>query len=101
MDRLPKEVRVPGILMDLIPQYLANRKLEVAALESAVTGEDFLSIQSIGHKLKGNAGSYGFYDLTDLGEILERAGKTHDLNSARSAIFEYRQYLENVQVLPA
>jgi HPt (histidine-containing phosphotransfer) domain-containing protein len=95
-----KEVKVPSILLDLIPQYLANRRLELTALEGALANQDFETIQSTGHKLKGNAGSYGFYELTELGDCLEKAGKEKDLSTAKTALTNYREYIENVYVLP-
>jgi HPt (histidine-containing phosphotransfer) domain-containing protein len=96
-----KEVKVPAILLDLIPQYLINRRLELEALEIALAEKDYDSIQSTGHKLKGNAGSYGFYDLTELGSTLEKAGKEKDLELASTSIHDYREYIENVYILPA
>jgi HPt (histidine-containing phosphotransfer) domain-containing protein len=87
--------------MDLIPQYLANRRKELDALDSAIAQGDFDLIQSIGHKLKGNAGSYGFDALTTLGDSFEQAGKNRDLDSAKNCLVQYSQYLDNVYVLPA
>ena len=47
------EVRVPSILMDLIPEYLENRRLELHTLSEALRKKDFTAIQDIAHKLKG------------------------------------------------
>jgi HPt (histidine-containing phosphotransfer) domain-containing protein len=93
-------VKVPGILLDLIPQYLANRRAEVILLTDAVALEDFSIIQNIGHKLKGNAGSYGFSKLTLLGSILEKAGQQRDLALAKKSISDYSEYLSDVYVVP-
>jgi HPt (histidine-containing phosphotransfer) domain-containing protein len=95
-----KEVRIPPILMDLIPQYLSNRRLEITTLDSALAEKNFETIQSIGHKLKGNAGSYGFYELTALGDALEKAGKEMNLDLAQNTLTTYREYIESVYVLP-
>jgi histidine phosphotransfer protein HptB len=93
-------VRVPAILIDLIPQYLANRRAELTLLNNAVTTEDFSTIQNIGHKLKGNAGSYGFFRLTDLGASLEKAAQLKDINLAKQFISDYSIYLSEVYVVP-
>jgi len=93
-------VKVPGILLDLIPQYLANRRAEVIILMDAIALEDFSIIQNIGHKLKGNAGSYGFSKLTILGSTLEKAGQQRDLELAKKSISDYSEYLSDVYVVP-
>src|ERR1700733_1830871 len=100
MDNARKTVKVPAVLMDLIPDYLANRRKEIEALDLAIKSKDFDTIQTVGHKLKGNAGSYGFDELTRLGKILEEAGKQRDLPSAQRSLSEYADYLDNVYVLP-
>ncbi len=95
------EVRVPAFLIDLIPQYLTNRRKEIDVLRTAIASEDFKQIRSIGHKLKGNAGSYGFYQLSQIGEALENAALKEDISAARSSELDYFDYLKNVYVLPA
>ena len=100
MDKARKTVKVPAVLMDLIPDYLANRRKEVETLDLAIKSHDFDTIQTVGHKLKGNAGSYGFDELTRLGNILEEAGKSRDLHTAERSLTEYADYLNNVYVLP-
>ena len=104
-DEIQKEardfaVKVPGILLDLIPQYLANRRAEIILLKDAVALEDFSMIQNIGHKLKGNAGSYGFSRLTELGSTLEKAGQQRDLDTAKKSVTAYSDYLSDVHVVP-
>lgn len=68
-------INVDPDLEDLVPAYFENRKLELASLKSSFISQNWAEIQNIGHKLKGNAASYGFETLTELGAFLEIAAK--------------------------
>jgi HPt (histidine-containing phosphotransfer) domain-containing protein len=92
------EVKVPALLLDLIPKYLENRRKEILSLKEAIKSKDFPTIQSIGHKLKGNAGSYGFLKLTLVGAELERVGKSGDIESAQSHLQSYIDYLDHLKI---
>ena len=53
-------VVVDDDLQDLIPDYLEGRRKDIAAIRSALERDDLESIRSIGHKMKGSGGGYGF-----------------------------------------
>lgn len=65
MNNIPKEI------LPLIPDYLKNRKLELEQLKKLVEQGDLVEIKRIGHKLAGNAGSYGLFDLGEIGVKIE------------------------------
>tara|TARA_R110002049_G_scaffold123158_6_gene278241 strand:- start:357 stop:644 length:288 start_codon:yes stop_codon:yes gene_type:complete len=62
---------VPPEILELVPAYLKNRKIELQNLKELVNSQNLTDINRIGHKLAGNAGSYGLDDLGRLGERLE------------------------------
>ncbi len=62
-------------LRDLIPGYLENRLKDIAAIRAALAQRDFDAIRSIGHKMKGSGGGYGFDQITDIGRAIEDAAK--------------------------
>jgi CheY-like chemotaxis protein len=64
-------VEVDRDLADAIPIYLKKRTTEVREIKEALRREDYLAVESIGHKLVGAAGSYGFSELGELGRLLE------------------------------
>jgi HPt (histidine-containing phosphotransfer) domain-containing protein len=92
------EVVVPAILMDLVPKYLENRKAEIHSLGEALAQRDFTAIKNVGHKLKGNAGSYGFTFLSELGLIIEKAAASQDVTALQNALASYENYLNRVRV---
>jgi len=70
----------------LVPTYLEHRKKELLALKEHLEKGDFTFLERVGHQLKGNAVTYGFPELGDLGSQLEKAAQEHDLTQTRSLI---------------
>src|SRR3954466_57935 len=85
-------------LAALVPQFLANRQLELAALRTALERSDFAVLKRIAHRMKGLGNSYGFNRITNLGVQIEdaaKAGKTEELNAR---IADYAEYLAKLEV---
>ena len=90
-------VRVSAELRDLIPRFLANRRVEVEQLRGAIARGNLEEARRIGHGLKGVGGGYGFDEVTRIGTEIEhraRAGGTGLDGLAR----ELAEYLENVDI---
>lgn len=90
IDKLESE------LAELVPEYLKNRKAELGELRKFVENSDYKKIETIGHRLKGNAKSYGFEDLGKLGSLLETASKNKDLSQAVTIIGDMEKLLDQV-----
>jgi len=93
------EVHISGELEPLIPGYLENRKKDIEAFTKALANEDFERIASMGHKMKGSGGGYGFVDLSRIGRGIEKAGREKDLDAARKSVDTLKEYLENVEII--
>ena len=91
-------VQVDPDLEDLIPGFLSNRASDLAALREALAGENFQSIQSIGHSLKGVGGGYGFTGMSEIGAAIEAAAKQQGLEELKGLIENYGEYLDAVEV---
>ena len=74
-------VHVDIDLEDLIPGFLDNRQKDIQKLESALQENDFETLRSIGHNLKGVGGGYGFSDITEMGAEIEVGARANDLES--------------------
>ena len=81
-------------LAELVPEYLKNRKAEISELRRLVEKADYKKIETIGHRLKGNAKSYGFEELGKLGGRLETASKEKNPTHAAEIISAMEQLLE-------
>ncbi|MEI9814251.1 MAG: response regulator [Acidobacteriota bacterium] len=69
---LPLEVR------ELVPDYLKRRNAELSTLWNAIEAEDYPSIWTLGHQLKGSGSSYGLEDISIIGNALETAATVRD-----------------------
>ena len=95
-DSLTSEITSEWIdqdIADLVPQYLQNRRREVSELRMLLETGDFEKIQNLGHRMKGNAKSYGFEPLGKLGSHLEEASRLKNSNEVKGLIEEIGLFL--------
>jgi HPt (histidine-containing phosphotransfer) domain-containing protein len=85
-------------LAALVPQFLSNRELELAALTSALERSDFSILKRIAHRMKGLGNSYGFNRITNLGMQIEDAAKAGKSAELKTRISEYAEYLAKLEV---
>jgi|688.fasta_scaffold2179372_1 HPt (histidine-containing phosphotransfer) domain-containing protein len=84
---VPKELR---------RRYLERRSADLELLDRAITEKNYREFNRIGHQLRGNAPSYGFEDLSDVGLEIETAGKSCDGHKARKAVLALKNWLSKV-----
>lgn len=77
-------------IKSLLPDYLANRDKELIHLKELLIHGDLIEIKKIGHKLAGNAGSYGLAELGTIGANLE---EVVNIEEAHRLINEYENLL--------
>lgn len=98
MDQLAYEASVPKELADLIPDFLANRKKDIAALRTAFAEANLEQLRFVGHRMKGIGASYGFDPITAIGKEIEQAAKEGALTAIGALLDAYDAYLANVRV---
>jgi HPt (histidine-containing phosphotransfer) domain-containing protein len=92
-------VHVDPDIADLIPGFLDNRRKDTASIAEAVTRGDFETVRTLGHRMKGAGGSYGFDPITDIGSRLEQAGLAKNADEIKSLMAELAAYLDDVTVV--
>ena len=92
------KIEVDEDLEDLIPGFLENRVADVEKLKQAHQANDFETIRSIGHSLKGVGGGYGFVRMSELGAEIETAAKNQQIDIIKSGIGELESYLTRVDI---
>ena len=92
-------VEVDSEVKSIVPQYLENRKKDCLMICSLLEGEAFSEICTLGHRMKGTGGSYGFDDISEIGEVIEEAAMATDRETISSAIRKLSDYLERVAVV--
>jgi len=91
-------VTIDSDLKEIVPTFLENRNKDLIQIEDFLTQSNWESIESIAHKLAGNAGSYGFNELGEIGANLEEACKSANVTSIHDYCTKYQDYMENLQV---
>ncbi|MEM7027439.1 MAG: Hpt domain-containing protein [Pseudomonadota bacterium] len=92
------KIEVDEDLEDLIPGFLKNRNVDVEKLKQAHEANDYETIRSIAHSLKGVGGGYGFMRMSELGAEIETAAKNKQLDSVKSGVDELESYLTRVDI---
>jgi HPt (histidine-containing phosphotransfer) domain-containing protein len=92
-------VHIDPDLADLIPGYLANRKMDIAAIHEAVEKKDLDTVRILGHSMKGSGGGYGFQTITDIGMLLEKAAQEGRNDGIRVQIERLEDYLRQIEIV--
>ena len=86
-------VKIDPDLEELIPGFLTNRAADLATLRDALAAENYPSLQSLGHSLKGVGGGYGFTGMSEIGAAIETAAKQQNLEELKGLVEQYGNYL--------
>lgn len=92
-------VEVESELEPLVPEFLDNRKKDCARIKTLLAADSFSEIRTLGHRMKGAGGSYGFDEISQLGEIMEEAAVAEDRETILHAIRQLAAYLDTVDVI--
>src|SRR6185436_17710206 len=74
----PAHVLVDKGMEEVVPAYLERRRKDVVSYRQALEKGDFDAVRSLGHKMRGTGGGYGFPLLTELGRLIEQAALRQD-----------------------
>lgn len=96
--RVPDKIFVDEFLVDLIPNFIKNKIVDLAILKSALESKDFDTIKKIGHNWKGVCSSYGFNYLGEAGKQFELLAQNEDAHSLALLIDSLPEYLRNVRI---
>lgn len=96
----PIIVKIDPDIEDLIPGFLENRARDVGTLRDHLNANNFADIRIIGHSMKGAGGGYGFDQITDIGDEIEKAALAEDSNKITEQISVLADYLARLQTIP-
>ncbi|MFC1508885.1 ATP-binding protein [Candidatus Omnitrophota bacterium] len=89
---------IPADMQFLIPDFLHEMEVFYHTMRKAVYKNDFGTIREISHKMKGAGGSYGFDDISNFGDSLEKAAMKNERIHIIKQLDHLSLYLENVEV---
>lgn len=91
-------VTIDKDLESIVPGFLKHRQEDIVKMKEALLKNDFPTMKSIGHKLKGNAGGYGFDELGFTGARLEKAAENNEKDKCEQCLAEMIDYLNRVEI---
>jgi len=94
-------VQIDTDLSDLIPGFLAHKREDARTIGQAIERGDYTTVSQIGHKMKGEGGSYGLDAITTMGAAIEQAGNFMDAAAARRWADELVTFLDTVEIVYA
>ena len=100
-DGNPNVVHIDADLSDLVPNFLAHKRDDARTIAAAIEMGDYATLSQLGHKMKGEGGSYGFDAITAMGAALEDAAKIQDQVAARHWAAELTTFLNTLEVVYA
>lgn len=86
-------------LQDLIPGYLENRLKDISKIRESLAQGDYEAIRSIGHKMKGSGGGYGFDEITNIGRTIEEAANKNFGEEIERQTEALKTYMERLEVV--
>lgn len=86
-------------LEEIVPIFLGNRKNDVRTLRDALSKHDFRTVQTLGHRMKGDGGGFGFDRITEIGAGMERAAKLEDCMTIEQHVTQLEDFLKRVRVI--
>jgi HPt (histidine-containing phosphotransfer) domain-containing protein len=78
---------------ELRQKYLARRARDAEDLAVSLEAGQFDVLARIGHQLKGNASTYGYEQLAELGRKMEHAAEEESLEGARGCLFTLKAWV--------
>lgn len=92
-------IRADPYMAQHIPRFLENRRGDLGPVRDAAREGDLVTVRSFGHRLKGSGGTFGFNEISVLGDRLEQAANDSDRLELLRIIDELAWYLEHVHVV--
>jgi HPt (histidine-containing phosphotransfer) domain-containing protein len=92
-------VEIDNVLSPIVPEFLSNRRDDCALIHQLVSEGNFSEIRRMGHRMKGTGGSYGFDEISEIGEAVEEASLAADGETILNQIQRLSDYLDRVSVV--
>ena len=92
----PLRVGKPDLWKRLVGMFLENTPATLAALERAVVGDDFTSVQMSAHTLRSSCGNMGAATLSELCRKLETAGQERNAEACAALLADIQREFDLV-----
>jgi len=86
-----------SFLVELLDLYKMDFGAKIEGIQNAIIQEDFVSLQELGHSLKGSSANLSLPYLQDAALQMESAGRDRNLDKAKGALDSLNQEFQNLQ----
>jgi HPt (histidine-containing phosphotransfer) domain-containing protein len=86
-------------LEDIVPIFLGNRWKDIQVLREALSTRDFKTVQTLGHRMKGDGGGFGFNRITEIGAAMECAAQREEPSTINQLVAQLEDFLKRVVVV--
>jgi HPt (histidine-containing phosphotransfer) domain-containing protein len=92
-------VKIDADLSDLVPGFLEHKREDARTIAAAIESGDYVTLCQLGHKMKGEGGSYGLDAITVMGAAIEEAARVKDAAAVQRLVAELAAFLDSVEVV--
>lgn len=92
-------IRVDPILKAFVPGFLKTMGSYMHSITGYLDKKDFTKIKDIAHRLKGEAGTYGFAEAGRLGDMIHAAAENKKTDDIRGLVNRLSDYLNHVEIV--
>lgn len=92
-------VHIDASFEPFVPKFMTNRKKEVVVMQEALAANDFETVRTVAHGMKGAGGSYGFDRISEMAAAIEQAAKAADAPTIARDLSVLGSYLDRVKVI--
>lgn len=92
-------VEIENELSPIVPEFLEKRRGDCTLIFQYLTERAFDEIRTLGHRMKGAGGSFGFDDISEIGESIENAATAADHETITAEVQRLSDYLDRVVVV--
>lgn len=85
------ELEIPH---EAILKYMERRQVDIQKCREALKDKDLSVIETIGHQLKGNGITFGFPEISAIGEALESAAQQSNNEVVSQKVDELAQIIQ-------
>jgi CheY-like chemotaxis protein len=92
-------IHIDPVLKAFVPGFLKTMDRYMVSIAGHLRQKDFAKIRGIAHRLKGEAGTYGFAEAGKLGGMIQAAAENKKANEIKRLVNRLSDYLKQVEIV--
>lgn len=80
---------------EMLFRYMERRKKDLETCLLCLEDQNFTELEKVGHQLKGNGTTFGYNDLSAIGDLLEKAASHQDVPQIERVLYDFSSWVNN------